>query len=132
MGRSRGDPALGKCGLLARHDLGVADGFYGRFGGPAVPIGRMLPVVRTFIALPAGISHMPQGRFYVHTYIGSWPWCLPLGYVGYVLGKNWSSSGVLGSVFHYLDYAIVALVVVFVARFVWGRRKRRPLRQSRK
>ncbi len=111
----------GKYVLLTRHDLEVADSFFHRFGGPAVLIGRMLPVVRTFIALPAGISHMPQGRFHVYTYVGSWPWCLLLGYAGYMLGKNWSNSDVLGSVFHYLDYAIIALVVIFIGRFVWTR-----------
>ncbi|MEX6505827.1 DedA family protein [Jiella sp. M17.18] len=134
VGRWGGRTAIlrwGKYVLLTRHDLDVADSFFSRFGGPAVLIGRMLPVVRTFIALPAGISHMPQGRFHIYTYVGSWPWCLMLGYVGYILGKDWSDSGTLSSVFHYLDYAIIALVVVFIARFVWARWNRRPEEQPR-
>ena len=92
----------------------------------------MLPVVRTFIALPAGISAMPLVRFHVYTFIGSWPWCFLLAWVGMVLGDKWGSDPRMAAVFHYADYAIAALVVIFVARFVWKRWERAATAASRR
>jgi membrane protein DedA with SNARE-associated domain len=124
VGRYGGRRAIerwGKYVLLTRHDLELADWFFDRFGGPAVLVARMLPVVRTFIALPTGIAHMPVLRFHIYTFIGSWPWCLLLAYIGLLLGDKWGSNAQLGQVFHYLDYAIIAVVVIVVGRFVWQR-----------
>jgi len=59
---------------------------FARWGYLAVFLGRLLPVVRTFIALPAGIARMPRGRFHLYTFLGSWPWCLGLAYLGMKLG----------------------------------------------
>jgi membrane protein DedA with SNARE-associated domain len=111
----------GKYVLLTREDLKRADWFFGHFGSLAVLIARMLPVVRTFIALPAGISAMPLVRFHIYTFIGSWPWCFLLAWIGMALGDKWGSDPRLSAVFHYADYAIAALIVVFVGRFVWKR-----------
>ncbi|NOG74073.1 MULTISPECIES: DedA family protein [Roseicella] len=108
----------GKYVLLTHKDLERADGFFQRFGSAAVLIARMLPVIRTFIALPAGIAGMPQLRFHIYTFIGSWPWCLLLAYVGLVLGDQWGSSPGLNQAFHYFDYAISAFAVLAVVRFV--------------
>ena len=91
--------------LLSPHDLDLADRFFDRFGNIAVLVARMLPVVRTFIALPAGIAEMPQRRFHIYTFLGSFPWCLMLAYVGYTLGEHWQDSPWVQSVFHWLDYA---------------------------
>lgn len=128
VGRYGGRQAIerwGKYVLLTRHDLERADRFFDRFGNLAVLIARMLPVVRTFIALPAGISHMPPLRFHIYTFIGSWPWCFLLAYIGMLLGDKWSSDARLHAVFHYLDYGIAALVVLAVGRFAWTRWRQR-------
>src|SRR5437764_13704691 len=68
----------GRWVLMGRRELDWADGFFKRWGYLAVFVARMLPVVRTFIALPAGIARMPRLRFHVYTFLGSWPWCFLL------------------------------------------------------
>ncbi len=111
----------GKYVLLTEDDLGHADRFFGRLGGLAVLIGRLLPVIRTFIALPAGIARMPMRRFQIYTFIGSWPWCLGLAYAGMRLGEAWASSARLNAAFHYFDYGVAILAMLIVGRFVWAR-----------
>lgn len=120
----------GKYVLLTRHDLEMADRFFDRFGSITVLVARMLPVVRTYIALPAGIALMPRLRFQVYTFIGSWPWCFLLAYIGMLLGDRWGNAPWLDQAFHYLDYAIAACAVIAVGRFVWMRRIRRASRQG--
>ncbi len=68
----------GRLVLISQHDLGMADRFFERYGDGAVFLARMLPVVRTFIALPAGIARMNQIKFHLYTFVGSLPWCLAL------------------------------------------------------
>ncbi len=104
-------------------DLDRADRFFLRFGGPAVLIGRLLPVIRTFIALPAGIARMPRLRFHVYTFLGSWPWCFGLAYVGYQLGTHWDSDPRLRQIFHSLDFVIVGVVVLGVIWLAWRHRR---------
>ena len=125
IGRYGGRPAVGRWGwyvLLTRHDLDLADRFFDRFGGITVLIARLLPVVRTYIALPAGIARMPQLRFHIYTFVGSWPWCFLLAYAGMLLGDRWGSAPWLARSFHYLDYMIALLVAAALARFFWKRR----------
>ena len=77
VGARGGRPLVERYGryiLLNRHDLDRADHFFARYGSIAVLVGRMLPIVRTFIALPAGIAKMNQLRFHIYTFLGSWPW----------------------------------------------------------
>ena len=127
VGAHGGRPAVrrwGKYVLLTDDDLAKADWFFHRFGGPAVLIARMLPVVRTFIALPAGIAHMRRLPFHLYTLIGSWPWCFLLAWIGMKLGDAWGSNGNLHTVFHYFDYVVIAAAAILVARFVWSRRRR--------
>jgi membrane protein DedA with SNARE-associated domain len=122
IGRTGGRRAVERWGryvLLSHEDIRWADWFFDRFGNIAVLVARMLPVVRTFIALPAGIAIMPHGRFQFYTFIGSWPWCFLLAYVGMLLGNRWGSDPRLIRAFHYADYAIAILMVLAVARFVW-------------
>ena len=88
-------------------------------------IGRLLPVIRTFIALPAGIARMPQLRFQIYTFVGSWPWCFMLAYVGYVLGKRWDSDPRLHTIMQRFDIVVVALVLLAVAWFVVRRVRQR-------
>ncbi|MBV9670814.1 MAG: DedA family protein [Acidobacteriales bacterium] len=103
--------------LLSAHDLELADRFFHRHGSWAIFLGRLLPVIRTFIALPAGIAKMPRLRFHAYTFLGSWPWCLGLAYVGMKLGEHWDT---LGKYFHRFDAVIGALLVLAVAWFVWS------------
>jgi membrane protein DedA with SNARE-associated domain len=102
--------------LLSRRELDWADRFFARWGEAAVFIGRLLPIIRTFIALPAGIARMPRVKFHVYTFLGSWPWCLALAYFGMKLGENWRT---LGKYFHQFDAVIGALLVAGVVWFVW-------------
>lgn len=111
----------GRYVLLDVHDLDRAERFFGRFGNWAVLIGRLLPVIRTFIALPAGLARMPQVPFQVLTFVGSWPWCYALAYVGYVLGARWDSDPTLRSVLRPLDVLAAAAAAVALAWLAWRR-----------
>lgn len=102
--------------LLGRHELDWADRFFARWGYLAIFIGRLLPVIRTFIALPAGIARMPRVRFHVYTFLGSWPWCFGLAWLGMKLGENWRE---LGKYFHKFDAVILAVIVLGAIWFAW-------------
>ena len=102
--------------LLGRRDLDLADRFFARWGYLAVFIARLLPVIRTFIALPAGIARMPRGRFHIYTFLGSWPWCFALAWFGMKLGENWRG---LGKYLHKLDAVILVVLVGGIVWFVW-------------
>src|SRR5689334_2500079 len=85
VGQYGGRPFVERWGgylLITRRDLDAADRFFARYGSLAVFIGRLLPVVRTFIALPAGIVRMPLVKFHLYTFVGSWIWCFVLAYIG--------------------------------------------------
>jgi membrane protein DedA with SNARE-associated domain len=103
--------------LLSHRELDWADRFFLRWGYLAVLIARMLPVIRTFIALPAGIARMPRARFHIYTFLGSWPWCLALAYVGMNLGENWRE---LGKYLHKFDIVIIAALGIGFIWFVWS------------
>jgi membrane protein DedA with SNARE-associated domain len=103
--------------LLTHRELDWADRFFARWGYLAVLIARMLPVIRTFIALPAGIARMPRGRFHIYTFLGSWPWCFVLAYVGMKLGENWRE---LGKYLHKFDAVIVVTLAAGFIWFVWS------------
>ena len=112
---------------LSRHDLEMADRFFQRFGSAAVFLGRLLPVIRTFIALPAGLARMPRLKFHIYTFLGSWPWCLGLAWVGMKLGERWATDPRLRNVLHRFDLVIILLLLVGVAWFVrshWRNRLR--------
>ncbi len=106
--------------FLSQRELGIADRFFARRGAIAVLIARLLPVIRTFIALPAGIARMPRLKFHVYTFIGSWPWCFVLAYVGMRLGERWEADPRLKMWFHRLDAVILGVIVLAIVYFVWS------------
>ncbi|HZQ18376.1 MAG TPA: DedA family protein [Terriglobales bacterium] len=108
--------------LLGRRELDWADRFFARWGYLAVFIARLLPVVRTFIALPAGVARMPRLRFHLYTFLGSWPWCFALAWFGMKLGENWRQ---LGKYFHKADDVILAALVIGIIWFVRSHWKNR-------
>jgi membrane protein DedA with SNARE-associated domain len=107
--------------LLSKKELDWADHFFARYGNWTVLVSRLLPVVRTFIALPAGVARMPRLRFHVYTFVGSFPWCLMLAYIGMKLGEKWETDPRLKIWFHRFDAIILAVIVIGVAWFVWSR-----------
>jgi len=125
-----GRPLMEKYGsylLMNRHDLEMADRFFQRFGSAAVFVGRLLPVIRTFIALPAGVARMPRLRFHIYTFVGSWPWCFALAWIGMKLGERWHTDPRLSHWLHRLDVVVVVLLLLGVVWFVrshWKNRMR--------
>lgn len=125
VGSVGGRPLVAKYGryvLITRHDLQMADRFFARYGDWAVFIARLLPVIRTFIALPAGIARMNVVRFHVYTFLGSLPWCWVLAYAGLKLGEHWRD---LRYYFHRFDTVIGILIVLGVVWFIHNRWKNR-------
>ena len=119
-----GRPLVEKYGsyiLLSRHELDWADRFFARYGNITVFVSRLLPVIRTFIALPAGVARMNQPKFHFYTFIGSWPWCLGLAYVGMKLGQRWDTDPRLRIWFHRFDAIILAGILIGIVVFVWTR-----------
>lgn len=126
-GRFGGRPLIERWGryiLMGRRELEATDRFFLRYGGASVLIGRLLPVVRTFISLPAGIARLPMLRFQIYTFVGSWPWCFALAYIGMKLGERWNSDPRLRAVMHRFDLVILAGIVLGVGWFLWHRLRR--------
>jgi membrane protein DedA with SNARE-associated domain len=121
VGARGGRPFLERWGrylLIGRDELDRVDRIFARYGAISVLVGRLLPIIRTFIALPAGIARMNRWTFHLYTFVGSWPWCLALAWVGYQLGLRWSESPTLHAVMHSLDLAVAALILAGVILFV--------------
>lgn len=115
----------GKYVFISHHDLNVSDRFFARYGLMATFIGRLLPVVRTFISVPAGIARVPFVRFLIYSFIGSFLWSLLLGFIGMKLGQNWAE---LRQKIHGLDYAVLILIAFGIAWWIWRhiKHRRRP------
>lgn len=119
IGRAGGRPLLlryGRYVLISQADSDRADRLFARHGNAVTFFSRLLPVVRTYISLPAGIARMNFLHFNTYTLLGSLPWCLALAWVGTKLGEN---SRQLGTVFHGLDVVILVLLVAAVGLYVW-------------
>jgi membrane protein DedA with SNARE-associated domain len=113
-----GRPLILKYGryiLLSKEHLDWADRFFAARGDITVFVARLLPVVRTFIAFPAGVAKMPMGKFIAYTFAGSLPWCFALAYVGQKLGEHIDQ---LKPWFHRADAVLIAIAIVGVAWFV--------------
>jgi membrane protein DedA with SNARE-associated domain len=122
----------GRLELLERHGVGPAhsaqieraDRWFQRYGQATVLFGRLVPLVRAFVSLPAGVARMPLGRFTVLSLIGTLPWVIGLALAGHALGGDWTS---VRKGFQYVDYAILALVLAgIVYALVRRRRGARP------
>jgi membrane protein DedA with SNARE-associated domain len=115
--------------LLERHGrwfhvgperLERAERWFERFGDAAVFVGRMTPVVRSFISIPAGVARMPLGRFTLFTFLGCIPWCFGLAGAGWALGANYER---FHEAFKYVDYLVLAFVLAVVAGLVIRHRR---------
>jgi membrane protein DedA with SNARE-associated domain len=123
-----GEPLLlgpGRYIGIRRHHLEIADGWFRRWGLLAVFVGRVLPVVRTYISFPAGLARIDLLRFSILTLVGALPWCAALALVGYVLGRNYDRiSGPLEK------GAIAIALSLVIAVIVWYVRGREPARRE--
>jgi membrane protein DedA with SNARE-associated domain len=108
----------GKYVLVSRKELDLADRLFRRHGQWVVLGARLLPVIRTFIAFPAGVARMNMTKFIVYTFVGSYPWCWGLAWVGMKLGEQWDKDERLKAAFHRFDLAIGILLLAGVAWFV--------------
>ena len=110
----------GRYVLLDPAELARVERFFARYGSATVFVARLLPVVRTYIALPAGLARMRMLPFQLYTFLGSLPWCYGLAYAGLRLGRAWDADPALQRTMHGLSLAVVLLILVFL---VWyGRR----------
>jgi membrane protein DedA with SNARE-associated domain len=128
VGAHGGRPLVERFGgyvLLSRRDLDRVERFFARYGSLAVLIGRMLPIVRTFIALPAGIAKMNQLRFHIYTFLGSWPWCYALACIGMKLGATWDTDPRFKHFFNRFHLAVEVVLLAAIVWFVWSHWKNR-------
>jgi membrane protein DedA with SNARE-associated domain len=128
VGARGGRPMVERYGsylLLSRHDLDRVDSFFLRFGSLAVLIGRMLPIIRTFIAFPAGVAKMNLWKFHLYTFIGSWPWCYALAYVGMRLGASFNTNPRFKEVFQRFHLGVEAVILAAAIWFVISHWKNR-------
>ncbi len=128
VGARGGRPMVERYGsyvLLSKRDLALVDHFFAKYGSITVLVGRMLPIVRTFIAFPAGIAKMNQVRFHIYTFIGSWPWCYALAYIGMKLGAAWNTDPRFQLEFHRFHLAVEGLLLAAIIWFFWTHWKNR-------
>jgi membrane protein DedA with SNARE-associated domain len=122
VGAAGGRPLVERYGrwvLMSHHDLDRMTHFFEKYGTITVLLGRLLPVVRTFIAFPAGVARMPQLRFHIYTFIGSWPWCFGLAYVGMKLGEKWHTDPRFEQAFHRFHLVVELGLLFAIIWFVW-------------
>ena len=123
-----GRPLLDRYGRYAgigAEDLDRADRWFERWGSWAVFFGRMVPLVRTFVSYPAGISRMPMGRFLLFSTLGSLPWNAALIYAGFVVGENYLKIEAALKPFEYAIYAVVLVVLALLVVRWWSAKRRR-------
>jgi membrane protein DedA with SNARE-associated domain len=117
-----GRPAVERWGhyvLFGVEELERTEKFFARYGSLTVFVARLLPLVRAYIAFPAGLARMPMLRFQVYTFLGSWPWCYGLAYIGYKLGQRWHSDPIFRRLYHEFDAVIVVALLAGFVWFVW-------------
>jgi membrane protein DedA with SNARE-associated domain len=125
VGAKGGVPILmrwGKYILIFPHDIERASRWFAKYGDRITFISRLLPAVRTFISLPAGIARMNIWKFTGYAFLGSFVWSIALTYGGYVLGQNWER---LREVMRPFDYPILGIILILIGLFIWTRLRRR-------
>ncbi len=118
VGLKGGRPFLEKYGkyvLISPKKLDMAHEWFDKYGHEAVLISRVLPIIRTFISLPAGIVEMDLKKFSIYTFLGSLPWCFVLAYIGFMLGPKWN---IIEEYFHYMDIVVVIALVILAIYLV--------------
>lgn len=120
-----GRPFIDKYGkyiLMRHHHVELAERWFAKYGPATVFFSRMVPILRTFISLPAGIGKMPFWRFTAYTTLGCVPWVLLLGWIGMKVGDNWEA---IRDQLHYADYVVAVAIVAFIAYsyLKWRRRR---------
>jgi membrane protein DedA with SNARE-associated domain len=129
IGAKGGRPLLEKYGkyvLIRTHEIEVADRWFARYGEHTAFFSRLLPVVRTFISLPAGVARMNFVKFTVWTFTGSFIWCWVLGWAGYVFGEHWER---VREAMRPFDIPIIIVVLALVGFFIYRRLKARGTEQ---
>lgn len=119
-GKYGGRPFVEKYGryiLIRQKDLDRADAWFAKYGDAAIFFSRLMPVVRTFISFPAGVARMRFGRFIIYTFLGSYPWCFGLAYLGKILGNKWDTE--LKKYFHGADVIIVTALLVLAGIYIY-------------
>jgi len=119
IGYTGGRPLMLKYGrylLISQHDADMADRFFQKWGGATAFFSRLMPIVRTYISLPAGITKMPFIKFCVYTFLGSFPWCFLLAYVGTVVGNNLSA---LTPIFRSFEVVIIIALLILLVLYIW-------------
>jgi membrane protein DedA with SNARE-associated domain len=115
----------GRWVLMSQHDLDRMTWFFERYGSIAILVGRMLPVVQTFVAFPAGIARMPRVRFHIYTTVGSLVWYCFLAWTGMKLGERWHTDPRLEQWFHRFHLVVELALVAALVWFVWTHLNRR-------
>jgi len=115
----------GKWVLMSQHDLDRMSWFFSRYGSVAILAGRMLPVVQTFVAFPAGIAKMSRIRFHIYTTAGSLVWYSCLAWAGMKLGQRWDSDPRFEQLFHRFHLVVELAILLGVVWFIWSHLNRR-------
>ncbi len=132
IGDRGGRPLIEKYGryiLISKHDLNTADRWFAKHGEATVFFGRLLPVIRTYISFPAGISEMKLPKFILYTFLGALPWVWLLAYLGTKMGSNW---GLIRDKLHNFDLAIVIVLVGLVGLYIWRHIRHNRMDRSNK
>ncbi len=124
VGALGGRPLLEKYGryvLISRHDIEMADRWFNRYGEHTAFFSRLMPIVRTFISLPAGVARMHFPKFTVLTFVGSFLWCTALAWAGYVFGEHWRE---VREIMRPFDIPIAITLVILAAWYIYRHVKR--------
>ncbi len=109
----------GRYVLIAPHELEIAEKWFNKYGDIAVLVARLLPVIRTFIAFPAGVAKMNRAKFHLYTFVGSYPWCFLLAWVGMKMGQAWDDkNSALRKVLHEADLVVIVVCLIGLIWFV--------------
>src|SRR3989344_2560713 len=118
-----GRPLLEKYGkyiLISGEEIKKADDWFKKYGNFSIFISRMLPVIRTFISLPAGVARMPFWKFSLYTFLGSLPWAFVLTYLGVISGENWKNLEIY---FRKFDWLIIIIIIAAIGWWLYNKRK---------